>query len=279
VSEQWLEKASAGTTRHRFTRFARQAGELRRCVSMPNVVDFEEPRRAEGETLRGGQMWSRVLKRGEVLRLTDVEGGASVAALFFNAELPLERYNMPDTLKAQHIARLTAGNVLYSDMGRVLCSIVADSAGWHDTITGHLRADTSRAKYGSGTYQALRNDFYRNTRDNFLIELGKYGLGKRDLHANVNFFVKVVADLDGNLAWQPGTHAGAAVELRAELDVLVVLSNTPHPLDPSPRYAPKPVGVDVFRGRPPAADDACRRSCAENERGFVLTEREFLGVR
>ncbi len=245
---------------------------------MPNVVDVEEPRRAlVAETLCGGQPWSRVLKRGEVLKLTDLEGGASVAALFFNAEQPLERYNMPDTLKAQHIARLTRGNVLYSDMGRVLCSVIADGAGWHDTITGHLRAETSRAKYGAGTYQALRNDFYRNTRDNFLIELGKYGLGKRDLHANVNFFVKVVADLDGNLKWESGTRAGASVELRAELNVLAILSNTPHPLDPSPRYAPKAAGLAVFRGAPPASDDVCRHSCAENERGFVLTEREFGG--
>src|SRR3954468_8260774 len=79
------------------------------------------------EKLRGGQMWSRVLRRGQRLRLIDVEGGASVAALFYNADETTERYNMPDTLKAQHIARLTAGLVLYSDMGRVLCSVVSDS--------------------------------------------------------------------------------------------------------------------------------------------------------
>jgi urea carboxylase-associated protein 2 len=243
---------------------------------MPNLANEERPSEPVlAETLRGGQMWSRVLKRSELLRLTDQQGGASVAGLFFNADQPLERYNMPDTLKAQHIARLTRGNVLFSDMGRVLCSVVADSAGWHDTITGHLRADTSTAKFGAGRYQALRNDFFRNTRDNFLIELAKYGLGKRDLHANVNFFVKVVADHAGNLAWQPGTRAGASVELRAELNTLVVLSNTPHPLDPTSSYAPKPVGLAIFRGPPPGADDPCRRSCPENERGFVLTEQYF----
>jgi urea carboxylase-associated protein 2 len=243
---------------------------------MPNLANEEQRREPVlAETLRGGQMWSRVLKRGQALRLTDVEGGAAVAALFFNADQPLERYNMPDTLKAQHIARLTTGNVLFSDMGRVLCSVVADSAGWHDTITGHLRADSSRAKFGAGSYQALRNDWYRNTRDNFLIELGKYGLGKRDLHANVNFFVKVVADAEGNLAWQTGTRAGASVELRAELNVLVVLSNTPHPLEPMTTYAPKPVGLEILRAAPVTADDPCRRSCPENERGFVLTEQYF----
>jgi urea carboxylase-associated protein 2 len=227
------------------------------------------------ETLRGGQMWSRVLRRGEALKLTDVQGGASVAALFFNAEQPLERYNMPDTLKAQHIARLTTGNVLFSDMGRVLCSVTDDSVGWHDTITGHLRADSSRAKYGEGTYQALRNDFHRNTRDNFLVELGKFGLGKRDVHANVNFFVKVQTDADGNLRWVPNTRAGAYVELRAELNVLVVLSNTPHPLDPEPRYAPKPAHVAIRRVEAAGADDRCRTSCPENGRGFALTEQYF----
>src|SRR5688572_6180760 len=169
------------------------------------------------ERLRGGQMWSRVLRRGQTLRLTDVEGGAAVAALFYNAEEPSERYNMPDTLKAQHIARLTAGDVLYSDMGRVLCSITEDTAGWLDTITGHGSAAHGRAKFGEGTYQRLRNDWHRNTRDNFLVELGKYDLGKRDIVANVNFFVKVVVDFEGKLEFLPSSWPGAHVELRAEM--------------------------------------------------------------
>jgi urea carboxylase-associated protein 2 len=225
------------------------------------------------ETLRGGQMWSRVLSRGQRLRLTDVEGGASVAALFFNADQPTERYNMPDTLKAQQIARLTAGFVLYSDMGRVLCSVVEDSVGWHDTITGHMTRALSQRKYGLGTYQELRNDFFRNTRDNFLTELGKYDLGKRDVVANVNFFVKVGVDGAGNLGWAAGnSKAGDYVELRSEMNTLVVLSNTPHPLDPSPKYAPSPVALRVSGGALPALDDPCRRSRPENERGFRLTE-------
>src|SRR6186713_1038697 len=125
-----------------------------------------EPQLILEDALRGGQMWSRVLLRGQTLRLTDVEGGASVAALFYNADDPSERYNMPDTLKAQHIARLTAGNVLYSDMGRVLCSITHDTVGWHDTITGHGTAAHNLKRFGPGSYQALRNDFHRNSRDN-----------------------------------------------------------------------------------------------------------------
>jgi urea carboxylase-associated protein 2 len=228
-----------------------------------------EPQLILEEPLRGGQMWSRVLRRGQTLRLTDVEGGAAVAALFYNAEELSERYNMPDTLKAQHIARLTAGYVLYSDMGRVLCSITEDSVGWHDTITGHGTAAHGRTKFGEGSYQEKRNDWYRNTRDNFLVELGKYDLGKRDIVANVNFFVKVVVDREGKLKYVP--------QLRAELNTLVVLSNTPHPLDPSTTYAPKPVSLQIRAGAPARLDDPCRLSRPENGRGFALTESYFAG--
>jgi uncharacterized protein len=228
------------------------------------------------EKLRGGQMWSRVVRRGQALRVTDVEGGASVAALFYNAADPLERYNMADTLKAQYTARLTTGYVLYSDMGRILMSVIEDSCGWHDTITGIMSAALAEKRYGKGGYQELRNDFHRNSRDNFLIELGKYGLGKRDIVANVNLFTKVTADTEGKLDWVPGnSRAGAFVDLRAEMDVLVVLSNTPHPLDPAKSYAPKPVALTVFRALPVAADDVCRKKRPENERGFELTRRYF----
>ena len=163
------------------------------------------------DALRGGQMWSRVVRRGQALKLIDVEGGASVAALLYNAAQPLERYNMADTLKAQHTAFLTTGCALYSDMGRVLMSITEDSAGWHDTFTGHLDRAGSEAKYGRGSYQALRNDCYRNTRDNFLIELGKHGLGARDLVPNLNFFVKVTVSADGALGFQNERRAGRSV--------------------------------------------------------------------
>ncbi|HEX2671793.1 MAG TPA: urea amidolyase associated protein UAAP1 [Polyangiaceae bacterium] len=229
------------------------------------------------EPLRGGQMWSRVLKRGQVLRVTDVEGGGSVAALLFNADRPLERYNMPDTLKAQHIARITSGNVLYSDMGRVLCSVIADTCGWHDTITGLESFSASTAKYGSGDYQALRNDWHRNSRDNLLVELGKYGLGKRDFGPNLNLFVKIAVDAEGKLGWVSGnSKPGAFIELRSEMNTLVVLSNTPHPLDPATTYRAKPVQLGVRLAGPVAPNDPARVSCPENERGFALTEAYFL---
>jgi hypothetical protein len=229
--------------------------------------------------LRGGQMWSRVVRRGQLLTVVDVEGGATPAALFYNAEQPLERYNMADTLKAQHTARLTLGHVLYSDMGRVLMSIVEDTAGWHDTITGHLDHAGSLRKFGEGTFQELRNGFYRDTRSNFLIELGKYGLGKRDIVPNVNFFTKVSADADGNLKFEPSTRAGGMVTLRAELDVLVILSNTPHALDPISHYAPKPISLRIVQGPAQVGPhDVCRTSCEQNGRGFELTEDYNLGA-
>ncbi len=224
------------------------------------------------ETLHGGQAISLVLRRHDNLRLTDPTGRASVAGFFFRADAPIERYNMPDTLKAQYTAFLTTGRVLYSDMGRILASITADSCGWHDTISGCGNAATTLARFGEGAYQERRNDFHRNSRDNFLVELGKYGLGKRDIVPNVNFFVRVRVDEQGRMAWAPNSRPGAAVDLRCEMNTLVVLTNTPHPLDPSTTYAPPEVRLQLYEAGPPGADDACRLSRPENARGFALTE-------
>jgi uncharacterized protein YcgI (DUF1989 family) len=113
------------------------------------------------ERLHAGSHWSGVLRRGTRLRLTDVEGGANVAALFYNYEDRLERYNMPDTLKAQHTAYLTKGTVCYSDMGRILCSITEDTSGWHDTLCGVSSAAMVADKYGRTRFQEQRNDFYK----------------------------------------------------------------------------------------------------------------------
>ena len=237
---------------------------------MANDILFEE-------TLHPGAAWSHILKRGTALRLTDLEGGANVGAIFYNADCPVERLNIPDTLKAQHIARLTQGFVLYSDMGRILCSFTADSLGWHDALAGCSDAAAVKAKYGEARYQECRNDFHRNARDSFLIDLEKYGLGPRDLSPNINLFSKVAVSDDGAMTYTEGhSQPGSFVELRAEMNVLIILNSCPHPLDPSPRYAPRPVHLSLRRVPPPAADDACRVSRPENGRGFVLTERYFL---
>ena len=156
------------------------------------------------ETVQGGATWSHVLKRGTALRLTDIEGGANAGALFYNFECPVERYNMADTLKAQHVARLTSGLVLYSDMGRVLCSVTGDTTGWHDPIGGCSNSAMVRAKYGEGRYQECRNAYYKNALDSFLVELGKWGLGPRDLDAKC----KLLQPRHGGGGWRHAMGGG-----------------------------------------------------------------------
>ncbi len=229
------------------------------------------------ETIQPGATWSHVLKRGTALRLTDLEGGANAGAIFYNFECPTERYNMPDTLKAQHIARLTSGFVLYSDMGRILCSLTEDTCGWHDPLCGFSGEQEVLEKYGPATYQECRNDYHKNARDGFLIELEKWGLGPRDLNANVNFFSRVDTRANGDFEFASGnSKPGDSVTLRAEMNVLAIVNTCQHPLDPNPKYAPKPVHAAVLRVGPPAPDDPCRLSRPENARGFQVTERYFL---
>jgi urea carboxylase-associated protein 2 len=229
------------------------------------------------EVLQHGAHWSGVLRRGASLRITAMEDGANVAATFFNYEACTERYNMPDTLKAQHTAFLTAGCVCYSDMGRVLCSITADTCGWHDPICGLSDAALVTAKYGATRFQEQRNDFYKNGRDSLLGELGKYGLGRRDLHSNINFFSRVTAAEDGTLEFQPGNcRAGQYVDLRFEMHTLVVLSTCQHPLDPEPRYRPRHVLLSAWISGPAPEADLCRERCSENARGLRNTEMMFL---
>lgn len=229
------------------------------------------------EHLLGGAHWSGILRRGNALRLTDVQGGANVAALFYNADEKLERYNMADTLKAQHTAYLTTGVVCYSDMGRVLCSITSDTCGWHDTLGGVSNAALVERKYGLARYQEQRNDYYKNGYDSLLNELGKYGLGKRDVVSNVNFFSKVTVDAAGKLIYHADhSKVGAVVDLRFEMNTLVVLSTCQHPLDPAQQYRPRPIQLTAWRSGLVASDDGCRNRCPENQRGFINTERLYL---
>ena len=225
------------------------------------------------KTLTHSGLWSGEISRGKTLRLTALEAGANVGVLLYNADVPSERYNLPDTLKGQHIFYLRHPYCLHSDMGRVLASITADTVGWHDTVCGASDAKLVTTKYGEKNYQTARNNYHRNARDSFLIELTKWGLGQRDLVPNLNFFSKVVSDDAGRLTFVPGNaKAGDYIELRLEMDTLVVLNTCQHPLDPDPQYHPRDVRLEVFRTQPPAADDACRRSRPENERAFLNTE-------
>ncbi|WP_410211657.1 urea amidolyase associated protein UAAP1 [Aquirhabdus sp.] len=231
------------------------------------------------DLLPGGFHWSARIRRGTVLRLTAQATSANLAALFFNAEEKLERYNAPDTLKAQHTAFLTRGHVCYSDMGRILCSVVTDTAGWNDAFCGVSDAEQIKTQYGLRDFGAARNGMYRSGREGLLIEMGKWGLGKRDLVTNVNFFSKVSADDAGKLVWNAEhTQAGDIVELRFEMDTLVILSAAPHPLDPATTYDPAAILLSAFTAAPVAADDVCRTSCEQNGRGFQNTERYFAAM-
>lgn len=227
------------------------------------VVHYED-------TLAPGCHWSMVVRRGLSLTLTDEQGGANVGMLFYNPENPLERINIPDTLKCQHTFRLTRGHCIYSDMGRIFCSIVEDSLGWHDAVCGNSDRALVETRWGRNTFQRARNDMYRNGRDGFLIELAKYGLGKKDLAANLNLFSAVKPDADGNLRFVPGhSSAGDAVTLRFEMDTLVIFNSAPHPLDPSSHWPAKPVRWALHDSAPHAADDVCEHACGENQRGFA----------
>ncbi len=227
----------------------------------------------------GGKHWSLRLRRGMSLALTDLEGGANVGMLFFNPENLLERYNAPDTLKCQHTFKLTRGNCLYSDMGRIFSSIVEDSLGWHETLCGNSTAEQVREKWGGSSYQSDLNDWLLNGRDSFLIEMAKYGLGRRDLAANINFFSRVEADAGGRLGFV-GDHsrAGDRVCLRFEMDTLVIAHTCPHPLNAAARYPRRPVRFELRRAPAVGDDDYCRNLRPENRRGFENNRLYHLGL-
>lgn len=226
------------------------------------------------ERLRGGAHWSGVLRRGRALRLVTLGGGANVAALFYSREQPMERYSMADTLKAQHTAHLTSGCVCYSDMGRILCSIITDTVGWHDPLGGLTDQAMVDARHGPTMFQQQRNERRVAGHEAMLVELGKFGLGERDLVDCINFFSKVRVDEAGAMHWQPAhARAGATVDLRFEMDTIVLLYNGPHSLDPHSAWTPPDVQLQAWQAPPVSADDACRTRCAENGRGFINTER------
>jgi urea carboxylase-associated protein 2 len=223
--------------------------------------------------IAGGKHWSLPVRAGTLLRLTDTAGGANVGMLFYNPQNPLERYNAPDTLKCQHTFKLTKGHCLYSDMGRIFCSVVEDTNGWHDTVCGNSTQRLVAMRWGEKSYQAHRNEWTQNGHDAFLVEAGKYGLGRRDLAANVNWFSKAGVAEDGRLQFDPSNgKAGAVVELRFEMDTLVLMHTCPHPLNSASEYPRKPVRVRLSQAPPVLSDDLCKNSRPENVRGFANTD-------
>ncbi len=222
--------------------------------------------------ISGGWNYSRIVKRGQLLRLTDLEGGANASAMFYNASNFSERFNLGDTLKIQHICRLTKHCCIYSDMGRILMSVPEDTCGWHDMLCGCTHSGLIEKRFGRKEYQEAHNDFYRNGFDSLLVELGKHGMARRDMTEIIAFFSKVVVDPTGALSYIEGNSpAGCYIDLRAEMDTLVVIDAGMHPLNPAPEYQRKPVKAEVFACDPSSKDDPCFTWCPENERGFEAT--------
>jgi len=231
------------------------------------------------DRLTGGKHWSMRMRRGTSLKLIDLEGGANVGMLFYNPENLLERYNAPDTLKCQHTFKLTKGHCLYSDMGRIFCSIVEDDTGWHDTVCGNSNKALVEKKWGKKDYQNERNSWKQNGNDSFLVEAAKYGLGKRDLAANLNLFSQVTTDENGNMQYiTDASKAGDSVTLRFEMDTIVLLHTCPHPLNPAQSYPARSVQYQILASEPVAEDDYCKNACAENQRGFENNRLYHLGL-
>lgn len=229
-------------------------------------------------TMPGASHWSFRLRRGLCLKLTDVEGGANLGMLLYNPEDLLERYNAPDTLKCQHTFKLTQGHCLYSDMGRVFCSVVDDSLGWHETVSGNSHAEQVEQKWGARSYQNDRNQWHQNGYDAFLVELAKYGMNARDMAANINWFSKVVVNDEGQMQRvEHHSQPGSSVTLRSEMDCLVVMHTCPHPLSQAASYPYTPVLAEIFEAQPVSDEDECKNACAENQRGFANNRLYYLG--
>ncbi len=232
----------------------------------------------------GNGHWSLELRRGTTLKITDNEGGANVGMLFYNPRNLLERYNAPDTLKCQHTFKLHKGHCLYSDMGRIFASIIEDNnghgdIGWHDTVCGNSNAALIEQRFGARNYQKDRNQWLQNGQDAFLVELSKYGLGRADMAANINWFSKVIADDYGNIQLDSQTpSAGQFITLRFEMDTLVLLHTCPHPLTTATQYPFNPVEIQLGTAAPVAEDDYCKNFRPENTRGFRNNALYYLSA-
>lgn len=211
------------------------------------------------ETLPGGWYWTARLAAGEVLRI-DAAPGTSVALAAWAAGDPSERLNLPDTVKVQWTTELRRGRVIFSDMGRVLFSLIEDSSGAHDALTGGSTAADTPAGH-------------RNCRDNMVLAAAKMGLSPRDLPALLSLFAPVRVDAEGRFGWRAALLSGQDwVALRAEQNLLVALSNTRHPLDPTTGPEPS-VTLHRLAPVPVTPDDICRTATAEAVRGFENTAR------
>jgi urea carboxylase-associated protein 2 len=221
------------------------------------------------ETIAPGGYAAKQLARGSCLRLVDLAGDACVSMLAFNAERPVERLNVADTVKVQWNAYLGEGKLLLSDMGRVLFSILEDSAGTHDAFCGASNQASNARRYGDGDNWGT----HPNARDRFALAAAKFGLGRRDIHPCINWFKGVRIEADGAATPQIGPFApGRRITLRAEMDVIVALANCPHVLDPRPGYSVTPVRALAWRGEVTPPHDPIRTATPEGLRAFLNVE-------
>lgn len=252
-----------------------------RVESMPTLPPSLAEDRPEGvaaqdmlwaETIAPGGYGAKRLNRGARLRLVDLKGDACVSMLVFNAERPVERLNVADTVKVQWNAYLGAGRLLLSDMGKVLMSIIEDTAKGHDAFCGTSNASTNAARYGTGDNWGP----HPNGRDRFKLGVAKFGLGARDIHPCVNWFKPVRIEADGSTTLSAGPFApGRQVTFRAEMDVIVVLANCPHVLDPRPDYSVTPARALAWRGPATPEDDPIRNATPEGLRAFLNVEDDL----
>lgn len=257
-------RAMAGTVVEAMPRVPPVAGDLPGDVGSEDLL-WEE-------TIAAGGYASRRLARGSRLRLIDLDGDACASLLIFNAELPSERLNVADTVKVQWNAYLGAGKLLLSDMGRVLMSILTDEAGTHDAFCGTSNAATNRAKYGEGRNSGA----FPNGRDRLLLGAAKHGLQRRDVHPCVTLFKGSRIEADGTITPLVGPYeAGRAMVLRAEMDVIVVIANCPHVLDPRGTYSVTSLRVTAWRGAVAAETDPVRNATPEGLRAFLNVEDYF----
>jgi uncharacterized protein len=190
-----------------------------------------------------GEPWLHELLKGQTLRILDLEGNQAVDTLFFNAHDPRERYCATSTIRRQRNLYLTAGTSLVSNTGRTMLTIVADTCGRHDTLGGACAAESNQIRY------ALDKWPMHSCRDSFLLACATspQGLTKRDLTSNINFFMNVPVTPAGGLTFEDGiSDAGKYVEMRAEMDVIVLVSNCPQLNNPCNAYNPTPVRMLVW---------------------------------
>lgn len=196
------------------------------------------------EVIAAGDYWMHRLKRGEAFRITDLEGNQAADTLFFNAADPHERYSASDTLREQRNIYLTAGTVIRSDLCNPMLTITADTVGRHDTLGGACAAESNTVRY------ALDKKSMHACRDSFLLAIAEneqYGLTKRDIAHNINFFMNVPVTPEGGLTFADGMSGpGRYVEMRAEMDVIVLISNCPQLNNPCNAYNPTPIEVLIW---------------------------------